>query len=150
MGNAAAVESSFVSEVTIESCVWVVSIMWLITGSTDRPAAQHITNRRRHVYVLADDKVRAQRRDLVVGTLSLPPILLADHPHPAILMLKPIVRGVVRDHEFQPAHALQMALERSSGLDDVVKVGVVQRLVGEGGIVGGWIEEGRSCEIVQD
>lgn len=58
-----------------------------------------------------------------------------------------ILRWVVSDHEFQPLHRPQPALERFSGLDDVEHVGVVERLRRQGGVVGGRVEEGGFGEV---
>lgn len=56
----------------------------------------------------------------------------------------------MNDHEFQPLHRPQPALESFSGLDNVVHVGVVERLRRQSGVVGGSVEKGRLGKVGQD
>ncbi len=58
-----------------------------------------------------------------------------------------VLGRVMSDHELQPLHRPQPALESFSSLDNVVHVGVVERLRGQDGIVGGRVEEGGFGEI---
>ena len=58
-----------------------------------------------------------------------------------------IFRGIMSDHEFQPLHRPQPALESFSSLNNVVHVGVVERLRSQGGVVGGSIEKGGFGEV---
>lgn len=110
-------------------------------------AAKNIPQRWRHVNILPHDIVRADPRDLVLRALSLTPILLPYNPDPAMLRLGVVLGRVVSDHEFQPLHRPQPALESFSGLDDVEHVGVVERLRGQGGVVGGRVEKGGFGEV---
>ncbi len=58
-----------------------------------------------------------------------------------------IFRRIMSDHEFQPLHCPQPALESFSSLNNVVHVWVVKRLCGQGGVIGGSVEKGGFSEI---
>lgn len=60
------------------------------------------------------------------------------------------LQRVVGDDELQPLHGLQAVLEGFAGLDEVAKGVVVVGLDGEGGIVGGGIEEGGFGKVEED
>lgn len=59
-----------------------------------------------------------------------------------MVMLGIVLRRVMSDHEFEPLHGPQPALESFSGLDNVVHVWVVEGLRGQGGVVRGRVEKG--------
>ena len=138
-------------EVTVESWSLKVSaVNGQQYGSTYQPATKNIRHRRRHVDIFPHDVIRADSRHLVLGALSFAPYLLPYHPDPAIVRLGIIFGRVMGDHEFQPLHRPQPALESLSSLDDVVHVGVVERLGGQGGIVGSRVEKGGFGEVGKD
>ena len=58
-----------------------------------------------------------------------------------MVMLGIVLRRVMGDHEFQPLHRPQSALESFSSLDNVIHVGVVQRLGSQGGVVRSRVEK---------
>ena len=138
-------------EVTVESWSFKVSaVNGQQYGSTYQPATKNIRHRRRHVDIFSHDIVRADARHLVLRALSFAPYLLPYHPDPAIVRLGIVLGRVMSDHEFQPLHRPQPALESFSSLDDVVHVGVVERLRCQGGIVGSRVEKGGFGEVGKD
>ena len=151
LGREDAVESSFVREVTVES--WSLKVRAVNEQqycSTYQPATKDVRHRRGHVDILPHDIVRADCRHLVLRALSLAPYLFPYHPDPAMIRLGIVLGRVMSDHEFQPLHRPQPALESFSSLDDVVHVGVVERLRSQGGIVGSRVEEGGFGEVGKD
>lgn len=138
-------------EVTVESWSLKVSaVNGQQYGNTYQPATKNIRHRRRHVDIFPHDVIRADSRHLVLRALSFAPYLLPYHPDPAIVRLGVILGRVMGDHEFQPLHRPQPALESLSSLDDVVHVGVVERLRSQGGIVGSRVEKGGFGEVGKD
>ena len=115
-----------------------------------QPAIKDVAHRRRHVDILTHDVVRADSCYLVLCALSLTPVLLSYNPDPAMVMLGIILRRVMSDHEFQPLHRPQSTLKCFPSLDNVEHVGIMERLCGQGGVVGGSIEEGGLGEVRQD
>ena len=59
-------------------------------------------------------------------------------------------RRLMRDHELEPLHGAQPALERFACLDDVVHGGIVVSLRCQRRVVGRDVEEGRVAKVVQD
>lgn len=111
--------------------------------------SQDIRQRRRHVDILPNDKVRRMNHNLILLLIPLPPRLLPNHPdtrpHPG-----PGLGGLLADDELEPGHGAEAALEGLAGLDEVVHGGIVHGLGDDDGVVGRALEEGRLGEVEED
>jgi len=153
-GRGDAVVRSLVRQETVDSWPPSTMIVRLISARyTYQPTIQYAPHRRRHIHVFSNHEIRSDRRDHSIASiihLALPPILLADHPYPAVVDLGPILRRILRDHKLEPLHLPQLPFERYACLEQRVPFRPVKRLVANDGVVGGRVEEGRLGEVGQD
>lgn len=118
---------------------------------TYHPAGDDVVERRGLVDVFANNKVGIQNGNLIVAGRDLAPVLLANDPQAlGDLWFAVKVLGTEGDDKLEARHAAQGGLEVVASAEDVGHGRVVHCLRGEGGIIGGLVEKGRLCKVVED
>lgn len=105
------------------------------------PTADNGTDRGCHIHIDANNIVATDRHNIILHTLSFPSGLFPDNPDTAVLHLCAVLRRIMRNHELQSLHSPQSSLESLARLEEVVHVGVAERLHCEGGIIGSLVVE---------
>lgn len=86
-------------------------------------------------------------RQLVLLTWPLPSVLLADHPN-ACPLPRSSLGGLLGDNVLESLHTPQACLECLAGSEHMEEVGIVLGLVLDDIVVGCWIEEWGSREVM--